>query len=151
MTSETENIFSRFYNRVEDYKIAGLEQQIVDEMLSGYLKTAISQPRVRRLFKKIFFDPDIGEVEYTMLDVWDNDTDQEYVEEVLAFGMVLAWMSPRYYSTLLTQQAFTNKEQSFYSQANHMAEIKNMYEKAKIDFNKYIRDRGYSLSLVNAE
>ena len=32
-----------------------------------------------------------------------------------------------------------------------MVELKAMYEKAQNDFRKYIRDRGYSLGLVNSE
>ena len=151
MTSETADIFSRFYARVEDYQIIGLDQNIVEEMLNGYLKTTISNPFVRRLFKQVSFDQDVGEVEYVMRESWDSESDQDFVEEVLEFGMVVAWLSPKYQSTLLTAQMFTNKEQSYYSQANHMSEIKNMYEKAQTDFRKYIRDRGYSVALINSE
>ena len=42
MTSDTSDIFSRFYSRVEDYKIAGLSQSVVEEMLNGYLKAVIA-------------------------------------------------------------------------------------------------------------
>jgi len=38
MTSDTESIFTRFYLRVEDYKIAGLEEEIANELLNGYLR-----------------------------------------------------------------------------------------------------------------
>ena len=149
MTSDTENIFSRFYERVEDYKIKGLDADIVDEMLNGYLKAVISQPYIRRLFQNIKFDEDVGEVNYTMRTSWDNDADLDFVEEMFALGMVCQWLSPRYHSTLNTNQVYSNKELSFYSQANHMAELHNMYQKAQIDLRKYIRDRGFSLGYIN--
>ena len=151
MTSSFEDIFSRFYLRVEDYKLAGLDEEVVNEMLGGYLKSVISKLFVRRLFAYVNLDTDVEEIEYELRDTWDDSSDQDFVEEMLAMGMVCEWLSPRYHSTLNTSQFFSNKEQSFYSQANHMAELKAMYEKSQTDFRKLIRDRGYSLSLVNSE
>lgn len=151
MTSSFEDIFSRFYLRVEDYKLAGLDEEIVNEMLGGYLKSVISKSFVRRLFSSVTLDTDVEEIEYEMRDSWDDGSDQDFVEELLALGMVCEWIGPKYHSTLNTSQFFSNSEQKYYSQANHMAELRSMYEKAQIDFRKYIRDRGYSLSLVNSE
>ena len=151
MVSTFEDIFSRFYLRVEDYKIPGLNEEVVTEMLGGYMRSVVSKPFVRRLFSSINLDTDVEEIEYTMREPWDDGSDQDFVEELLALGMVSEWLSPRYHSTLNTSQFFSNKEQSWYSQANHMSELKAMYEKSQIDFRKYIRDRGYSLSLVNTE
>ena len=148
MTSATEDIFSRFYTNVEAYKIAGLEQQVAEELLNGYLKKVISKPYIRKLFRSIVFDSDIGELEYTMREVWDVDADLDFVEEVLAMGMVCQWTAQQYYSAKNTMQMYSNKEQTFYSQANHMAELHSMYEKAQIDMRKYIRDRGYGRRLV---
>lgn len=151
MTSEAEDIFSRFYLRVEDYKLAGLDEEVVNEMLTGYIKSVIAKSYVRRLFLNISIDEDIGTIDYTMRESIDDDTDKEFVEELLSLGMVAEWISPKFHSTLNTSQFFSNSEQKWYSQANHMAELKAMYEKAQNDFRKYIRDRGYSLSLVNSE
>ena len=36
-----------------------------------------------------------------------------------------------------------------YSQAAHLAEMKELYIKAQNDLRKLIRDRGYSLSVIN--
>ena len=151
MVSTFEDIFSRFYLRVEDYKIPGLNEEVVTEILGGYMRSVVSKPFVRRLFSSINLDTDVEEIEYTMREPWDDGSDQDFVEELLALGMVSEWLSPRYHSTLNTSQFFSNKEQSWYSQANHMSELKAMYEKSQIDLRKYIRDRGYSLSLVNTE
>lgn len=151
MTSEFQDIFSRFYLRVEDYNIVGLEEDVVKEMLTGYLKAVAAKPFVRRLFSSITIDEDIEEVEYFMRESWGESEDQDFVEELFALGMVVQWISPKYHSVLNTSQFFSNSDLKFYSQANHMVELKAMYEKAQNDFRKYIRDRGYSLGLVNSE
>jgi len=50
MTSSFEDIYSRFYLRVKDYEMTGLDEKLVKEMLLGYLKSTLSKPMVRRLF-----------------------------------------------------------------------------------------------------
>ena len=49
-SSEYDDIFSRFYLRVKDYDMVGLDENIVKEMLNGYLKSTLSKPVIRRLF-----------------------------------------------------------------------------------------------------
>ena len=149
MTSEYSDIYSRFYLRVKDYDIAGMEERLVREMLNQYLKSALSKPMVRRLFDTINMDDDVEEIEYELREPWDDDSDREFVEEVLSLGMVENWASPKYNTTLLTSQMFTNSEQKYYSQAAHLAEMKELLSKAQLDLRKLIRDRGYNLSVVN--
>ena len=151
MTSDIADIFTRFYLRVEDYKIAGLEEEIANELLNGYLRQVISRPFIRRLFQSISFDEDVGEVEYTMRETWDDGADQDFVEEVLAMGMVNQWLSTQYHTVRNTVQMFSNKEQQFFSQANHMTELREMYNKSNVDFRKFIRDRSYGIRLINSE
>ena len=151
MVSTFDDIFSRFYLRVEDYKIVGLEEEIVKEMLGGYLRSVVAKPFVRRLFSLIAVDTDVEEVNYMMRDSWGEDEDKEFVEELLALGMVVEWLAPKYHSMLNTSQFFSNSDLRFFSQANHMVELKEMFSKAQTDLRKFIRDRGYSLSLVSSE
>ena len=151
MTSDIADIFTRFYLRVEDYKIAGLEEEMANEMLNGYLKQTISKPFIRRIFSSISFDEDVGEVEYTMREVWDDDADRDFVEEALALGMVNQWLSTQYHTVRNTVQFISNTDLKFYSQANHMTELREMYNKANIDFRKFVRDRSYGIRLVNSE
>lgn len=42
MTSDISDIFSRFYLRVEDYNLAGLNKNVAEQILNGYLKAAVS-------------------------------------------------------------------------------------------------------------
>lgn len=149
MTSEYSDVYSRFLLRVTDYDIAGLEQTLAYELMNGWMKSVLSKPMVRRLFASVSLDDDVEEIEYVLNSPWDEATDKEFVEELLSVGMVSEWVSPKFHSILNTNQFFSNKEQSFYSQANHMDQLRQMYEKSQIDFHKLIRDRGYNLSLIN--
>ena len=57
-------------------------------MLNGYLKSTLSKPMVRRLFTSITSDDDVEEIEYELRDPLDDDSDKDFVEEVLAIGCV---------------------------------------------------------------
>jgi len=114
-SSEFDEIYSRFYLRVKDYEISGLKESLVKEMLNGYLRSTLSKPMVRRLFSTVSMDEDIEEIDYELRNSLDEDSDKNFVEEVLATGMVVGWLDPRYHSTLLTSQFFSNSEQKFYA------------------------------------
>ena len=146
---EFSEIYSRFYLRVKDYEMIGLDEQLVNEMLNGYLKSTLSKPMVRRLFYTVLMDEDVEEIEYVLRVPLDEDSDGDFVAEVLSLGMVVSWINPRYHSTLLTSQLLTNSEQKFYAQSTQLQQMKLMYEKAQSDIRKLIRDRGYSLSVIN--
>ena len=149
MTSEYDEIYSRFYLRVKDYELTGLTESLVKEMLNGYLRSTLSKPMVRRLFQSVTVDDDIEEIEYVLREPLDEVSDKDFIEEVLAVGMVSEWLSPRYHSTLLTSQMFANQEQRWFSQAQHLTELKDMYKKSQTDLRKLIRDRGYSNAIMN--
>ena len=149
ITSEYADIYSRFYLRVKDYELSGLEESLVKEMLGGYLRSTISKPMVRRLFSSITMDDDIEEIEYEMREPLDDMSDKDFVDEVLSLGMVVSWLDPKYHSTLLTSQFFSNSDQKWYAQSTHMGELKNMFFKAQTDLRKLIRDRGYSNAIIN--
>lgn len=143
MTSAYDDIYSRFYLRIQDYDLVGLKENVVKEMMNGWMKATLSQPYVRRLFDTLTVDDDVEEIEYILKLPVSDEEDQDFVEEMVVLGMVEQWLSPKYHSTLNTSQFFSNSEQKFYSQANHMLELKEMYYKAKNDLRKLIRDRGY--------
>lgn len=143
MTSEFSNIYSRFFLRVQDYSLAGMEEDIVNEMMNGWIDATLSKPYIRRLFDTLKVDEYSGEIEYEMKFPVSDDEDQDFVEEMIVLGMIVEWISPKYYTTLNTSQFFSNSEQKFYSQANHMTELKDMFHRAKNDLRKVIRDRGY--------
>ena len=62
---------------------------------------------VRRLFTVTSIDDDVEEFEYELREPLDDDSDKDFVEEVLALGMVESWLNPKYHSTLLMSQMFS--------------------------------------------
>lgn len=149
MTSDYSDIYSRFYIRVKDYDLSQLTERMANELLNGYLRSTASKPMVRRLFTSFVMDDDVEEIEYELKEILDEDSDRDFVEEVMAIGMIECWASPRYHSTLLTNQLLTNSEQRYYSQSAHLAEVKELYLKSQNDLRKLIRDRAYSLAVIN--
>ena len=142
MTSEYNSIYSRFLLRVTDYEFSGLDEKLAQEMMNGWMKATLSQPYIRRLFSSLTADDDVEEIEFELANPQDDSSDQDFAEEIIAQGMVVNWLSPQYHSVLNTAQFYSNSEQKYYSQANHMAELKEMYRGAKSDLRKMIRDRG---------
>ena len=146
---EYAEIYSRFYIKIKDYEIVALDEQLAKEMLNGYLRSTLSKPMVRRLFSSVSADDDVEEIDFELRESLDTDSDTDFITEVLAVGMVSAWASPRYHSTLLTSQLLSNSEQKFFSQSQHLAEMKAMFEKSQTDLRKLIRDWSYNLSVIN--
>ena len=110
MTSEYEDIYSRFYLRVEDYSLVAMEERLAKEMMNGWIRSTLSKPYVRRLFESLEMDDDIEEIDYELKTSVSEDEDKDFVEEVIALGMVVEWVSPKYHSTLNTSQFLSNSE-----------------------------------------
>jgi len=115
MTSEFDELYSRFYLMVEDYNLVALDERLAKEMMNGWMRSTLSKPYVRRLFKSLDVDDDVEEIEYELKFPVSEDEDKDFVEELIALGMVVEWVSPKYHSTLNTAQFFSNTEQKFYS------------------------------------
>ncbi len=142
ITSEYSDIISRFLLKVTDYNLPNIDEYLVNEMMAQWLHATLSHSYIRRLFSSFTMDDDVEEIEYELKNPTSDDEDREFVEELLAEGLVVQWVRPQYRSVLNTQQFFSNSEQKFYSQASHAAEIREMYKEAERGIRKLIRDRG---------
>ena len=151
MTSEYSEIYSRFLLRVKDYEFSGLTEDLAQEMMNGWMKGTISRPYIRRLFSSLTVDDDAEVIEYELSNSIDEYSDKDFADEVIAQGMVVQWLTPKYYSVLNTDQTYSNSEQKYYSQASHMSGIKDMYHNAQVYLRKMIRDRGYISNSYIAE
>ena len=149
MTSEFEEIYSRFYLRITDYGLAGLDEKLANEMLYGYMLEVISDPYFFKLFQNIEVDEDLEELTYSLNNSIGDTSDKMFVEKVIATGMIPIWLEHRHYTSLHYDMIFTNSEQRFYSQAAHIQAVQAAYSKAQIDYRKLIRDYGYSYSVIN--
>lgn len=112
-------------------------------MEKDWLKSTLSLPDVRRAFTALSQDDLVGEIDCTLKYVIDDQTDQSFCEELFAVGMVYSWASVRLRSSLNVSQMFGGKEEKFYSQAAHIAELRNIQREAEREMRGLIRDRGF--------
>lgn len=136
-------IFYSFLGNIKDLELFNLDEYEVDEILSEYLHKTVSDPYIRRLFSSIVLDQETNTITYEMKYVVDEDADREFVINILSKGMAVEWMKPIVRSKTNIEQMFGTKEQQFYSQAQHLAQIRSALEDMTYEVRKTIRDRDY--------
>ena len=140
-----DNIFSRFYTKVEafDFLYEDISDEMMGEFQLSWLRSSVAYPYIRRLFSSISFDDENCEVNYKMNYSIDDFSDEEFVTDVLAYGMIYCWLEPKVRSITNIIQTFTSSEQKFYSQSNHLSELRALLSDAELKIRSLIRDRGY--------
>lgn len=107
-------VYSRFLSSIKDFNLIELDDYTLSEMLKNWLHTAIVKTRtssdLTRDDEKETFNNDLSD-----LDI-----------ELLAIGMRLSWLDQTLNSTELTLQFLGGKEEKFFSQANHIEELRNL-------------------------
>lgn len=129
MTSSYQNIYSRFLNKIRDYEFAGLPEPNATGQMLEWLQSALSQAYIFRIFESDTFEADdeIGQLTYTLTDSVNEYQDRNFVEELLAYQMVVEWVTPKVQTTTLLHQMVTNsKEQKFYAQANQLSQLREV-------------------------
>ena len=138
-----QDIYSRFLQKIDDCELAQLPQVDVYEMMRGWLHSTLSRPYIRSLFSDLEFKDDVLALSCTLDRSVDDSADTEFIIELTAMGMVVEWLEPRVKSTTNIAQMFGGKEQKFYAQSTHMAEIRSMLTDARVELRKMVRDYGY--------
>ena len=72
---------------------------------------------------------------YAIRKHFENDLSDLDIE-LLAMGMTLAWLDQTLNSSELTLQFIRGKEEKYYSQANHIAELRALREDTKLEMQK---------------
>ena len=107
-----ETVYSRFLGRTVDFNLAELDDHTLNEMLKNWLYSAIVKTRTS------------GDLTHDDEDeVFSNDLSDLDIE-LLAMGMTLAWLDQTLNSTENTLMFIGGKEEKFFSQANHIAELR---------------------------
>jgi hypothetical protein len=117
-----------------DFDLAEMSDVDLVDTLHGYLIGAISQ--FRRCKNDLSNrDDELGRFNADLLDV---------EKEILAIMMVRQWLQPQLNSVLLTAQVFSDKEQKYYSQSQHISELRALDESLRLEAQKLSRDYTYS-------
>lgn len=112
MATPYENVYGRFLNSTTDFNLAELDDYTLSVMLKEWLYSAIVKTRVSTDLTRD------EETETFVEDLTDLDI------ELLAMGMRLSWLDQTLNSTELTMQFIGGKEEKYYSQANHINELR---------------------------
>ena len=144
MTSTYNDIYSRFLIKIRDYDFAGLPEPNATEQMLEWLRSALSQSYIIRIFESISADDEIAEIEYTLTSSVNEYTDKNFVEELLGYQMVCEWLQPKLKTTTLLNQMVTNsKESKYYSQSAHISELRGILADAENKVRSMLRDKGY--------
>lgn len=124
MATPYEKIYERFLNSVTDFNLAELDDYTLNEMLKDWLHKAVVRIRTSSDLscdnEKEVFNSDLSN-----LDI-----------ELLALGMKLAWLDQTLSSTELTLQFVGGKEEKWFSQSAHIAELRALREDTKLEMQK---------------
>lgn len=138
-----DEIFSDFLGSVTDYDLASIKIDDMYGLMTEYLHKTLSQSYVRRLFSSITFDDIVQMFTFEMANSVDDAADLDFVRYILSKGMVIEWLKPQVRSKVNIAQFFGGKEQKWFSQAQHLSELRGLLEDTQLEMRKAIRDRGY--------
>ena len=139
-----DTILSSFLGKITDYDFLEVDEEYIYSKITEWLNVIFANPVFRKLFGSVIIDPDERTVVYTMGTVTsaDDSYNDLFVVETLSLGLVVEWLNPQIKSQVNIKQVFSGKEEKYYSQAAHLAEIRALYESSKSEFYKHIRDYG---------
>ena len=138
MSTSYNDIYSLFLDKVNDYEIDKLiddgETDTVDAMQLSYLKSSIV--KFYRYCKN-----DLTDRNDTTLVFTNTLTLEE--QEILAIGMIIAWLQPHINRLQLLKQV-VGSEFKLSSQANQLKELRQLKESVKKDLDEMITEYGYN-------
>ena len=126
MATPYEKIYNRFLQKISDFNLAEVDDYSFDEMMNSWLNSAVI--RVRKC------QHDLSKRDDELQEFEEDLSDLEI--ELLALGMVDAWVSPMLNSTELTLQFIGGKEEKYYSQSQMLAELRNLKKENSIEMNR---------------
>lgn len=116
-------LYERALAQITDPLLAQLPEEDLEIMLHDWLMDAMVEPVIGEYD---FSDRD-EELKQFNFDISDRD------QKILSIHMVRAWLAPQIRSVTLTQQVFSGKETKYFSQSQHLAEMRALDEQLRKD------------------
>ena len=126
MATPYEKVYNRFLQKISDFNLAEADDYSFDEMINGWLNSAVI--RVRKC------QHDLSKRDDELQEFEEDLADLEI--ELLALGMVDAWVTPMLNSTELTLQFIGGKEEKYYSQSQMLSELRNLKKENSLEMNR---------------
>lgn len=134
MATPYEIIYNRTLSKLEDPQLAMLPEEDLEEILHDYLMSAIAK------YRKC--EHDLSDRDEELKQFNSDLSDLEI--EILAILMLREWISQRLHSVTTVMQTFSGKETSFYSQAAHIKELREMDDRLRLEAQQLSRDYTYT-------
>lgn len=128
-----ETIYNRALSKIEDPTLAMLDEGDLENMLYGWLVSAVAKHR------KCTNDLSDRDDELRQFNVDLTDIEQE----ILAILMTREWVGQQLKSVTNTLQVFSGKETKYYSQAQHLSELRALDESLRLEAQQLSRDYTY--------
>lgn len=138
-----DKVYSRLFTKIEAYDFIELPEDTLNDFLCSWIHSASANPYVRKLFSSFVSDDEIQTMTYEMKYSVDEISDEEFLVEVIALGMAIAWLEPKINSINNINQFFGSKDEKWFSQAQHLSELKGLVSDFKKQQRRMIADRGY--------
>ena len=138
-----ESIFKLFLGSVTDYKLASLEENDATNLMKEYLHKALSASYLRSVFSSIAFDDENQMLTYVINYPTNEDTDKDFVINAISKWMVYEWIHNIVRNITHTAQFFGGSEQKYYSQSNHLSEIRALMDDTYKEARNFVMDRGW--------
>jgi hypothetical protein len=137
-----EEIYSQFYSKETDptfFKKYSKDEAY--ELMRTWLHSIIATPYVRKCFSTITLDDELLELTFELKNSIDEDSDNFFVKDILAQGMVICWMQQQIDKTVSLATVIGGKEEKtiLNNYKNNIARL----EELKVYLRKVIRDYGY--------
>ena len=126
MATPYEKVYNRFLQKISDFNLAEVDDYSFDKMMNGWLNSAVI--RVRKC------QHDLSKRDDELQEFEEDLSDLEI--ELLALGMVDAWVTPMLNSTELTLQFIGGKEEKYYSQSQMLSELRNLKKENSLEMNR---------------
>lgn len=128
-----ETIYNRALSKIEDPTLAMLPEEDLENMLHGYLMSAIAK---HRKCEHDLSDRD-EELKQFNFDLSDLEI------EILTILMTREWISQHLNSVVNVMQVFGGKEEKWFSQASHIKELREMDDRLRLEAQQLSRDYSY--------
>ena len=133
MATPYETIYTRCLAKLEDPTLAMLPEEDLENMLHGYLMSAIAKHRK--------CEHDLSDRDEELKQFNSDLSDLE--QEIISLLMCREWISSQLLSVTNTLQVFSGKETNYYSQAAHLKELQALDEKYRLEAQQLSRDYTY--------
>lgn len=131
-----ETLYNRCLSKIEDPTLAMLSDNDMDDMLHGWMLSAIAKHR-KCEHNMSNRDDELRQFNFDMSDL---------ELEILAILMCREWVSQQLNSVTLTLQVFSGKETTYFSQAAHLKELQALDDKWRLEAQQLSRDYTYTNS-----